>query len=170
MVNQQVVSGLPMWSNIIMKSLIGVIVLIFTLILVPAITNAMWVKLSDIELVKQSDVIITAELIGNTQVTINQAKTVIGILKVEEVLKGDKNQTVILLALPSHEGPLKSDDIFYKTGQNGLWLLRERKTKGESGIYLADHPQSFITMERAGGQIKSIQKILEDKGATGSLN
>lgn len=154
----------------IMKSLIEYIVLIFTLILVPAITNAMWVKLSDIELVKQSDVIITAELIGNTQVTINQAKTAIGILKVEKVLKGDKNQTVILLALPSHEGPLKSDDIFYKTGQNGLWLLRERKTKGESGIYLADHPQRFLSVEYADDQKKRIQKILEDKGTTGSLN
>lgn len=43
---------------------------------------------------------------------INQVKFVVGVLKVEEVLQGDKNKTVILLALPSTEGPRKSDDIF----------------------------------------------------------
>lgn len=145
-----------------MKSLSGYVVLLFILIFVPATTNAMWVKLSDTELIEQSDVIITAELIGQTQVTMEQSKIVIGVLEVGEVLKGDKNKAVILLALPSTEGPRKSDDIFYKTGQKGLWFLREQVTEGEAGFYLADHPQSFISKEHADDQIKAIRKILED--------
>ena len=125
--------------------------------------NAMWVKLSDTELVEKSEVIITAELIGQTQVDINQAKFVVGVLKVEEVLKGDKDLAVILLALPSAESPRSSTDIFYKDGQKGLWLLRERKVKGESGIYLADHPQRFVSEKHAVAQIELIRNILKDK-------
>lgn len=146
-----------------MKPLIRFVVLIIALISVPSLTNAMWVKLSDKELIERSDTIITAELIGNAEVTINQIKTVIGVLKVEEVLIGDKSQTVILLVLPSSKGPHKSDDIFYKTGQKGLWFLREREAEGEAGFYLADHPQSFISKERVADKIKAIREILEDR-------
>ena len=69
------------------------IALIFTLVMIISLstTNAMWVKFSDTELIEKSDVIITAELIGQTQVNINQTKFVVGVLKVAEVLKGDKD-------------------------------------------------------------------------------
>ncbi len=123
----------------------------------------MWVKLSDEELTEQSNVIITAELIGEVPIMINQAKFVIGVLKVEEVLKGDRDQTALLLALPSSKGVYISEDIFYKKGQKGLWFLRERKTEGEAGIYLADHPQRFLSMEHASDQIKAIRKIMKNK-------
>ena len=148
-----------------MKFYAGYLVLIIALGFIISLqsANAMWVKLSDTELVEKSDVIITAELIGQTQVDINQAKFVVGVLKVEEVLKGDKDLAVILLALPSAEGPRSSTDIFYKDGQKGLWLLRERKVKGESGIYLADHPQRFVSEKHAVAQIELIRNILKDK-------
>lgn len=142
------------------KYVVSISVLIFVLNL--EITNAMWVKMSDTELVEQSDVIVTAELIGQTQVMINQARYVIGALKVEEVLKGDKNQVIILLALPPTEGPRKSDDIFYKKGEKGLWFLRERKEKGDAGIYLADHPCRFIPMKHSVNRIEEIRKIIND--------
>ncbi len=125
--------------------------------------NAMWVKLSENELIEQSDVIVTAEMIGHAPMMIDGVKFVIGVLKVEEVLKGDKEKTVMLLALPSTEGPHKSTDIFYKKGQKGLWFLRERKAKGEAGIYLADHPQRFLSIEHAEDQIKTIRKIMKNK-------
>ncbi len=146
-----------------MRTFIKNIFLIFSLILLPITSYGSWAKLSDIELVNQSDVIVNAELIGQTQFTINQFKYVIGALKVEEVLKGDKNQAVILLALPRTKGPRISTDILYRKGQKGLWFLRERKAKGETGIYLADHPQRFLSIEHAGDQIKAIQKILKNK-------
>ena len=150
-----------------MKLYIGYFVLIFALGFIISLqtANAMWVKLSDTELVEKSDVIITAELIGQTQVDINQAKFVVGVLKVEEVLKGDKDQTIIMLALPSAEGPHSSTDIFYKDGQKGLWFLRKRKVKEESGIYLADHPQRFVSEKHADAQIEIVRTILKDKKA-----
>jgi hypothetical protein len=141
--------------------LVLIIVLGFIISLQTA--NAMWVKLSDTELVEKSDVIITAELTGQTQVDINQAKFVVGVLKVEEVLKGDKGQTVILLALPSAEGPRSSTDIFYKDGQKGLWFLREQKAESGTGIYLADQPQRFVSEKHAVAQIEIIRNILKDK-------
>ncbi len=148
-----------------MKFFTGYLVLIIALCFIISLqtANAMWVKLSDTELVEKSDVVITAELIGQTQVDINQARFVVGVLKVEEVLKGDKGQTIILLALPSTEGPRSSTDIFYKDGQKGLWLLRERKVKGESGIYLADHPQRFVSEKHAVAKVEIIRNILKDK-------
>ncbi len=152
------------WSYITVKLYTGYLVLIIALGFIISLqsANAMWVKLSDTELVEKSDVIITAELIGQTQVDINQAKFVVGVLKVEEVLKGDKYQTIILLALPSAESPRSSTDIFYKDGQKGLWFLRE-KVERESGIYLADHPQRFVSEKHADAQIEIIRNILKDK-------
>lgn len=146
-----------------MRTFIKNIFLILCLILLPITSYGSWAEFSDIELVNQSDVIVNAELIGQTQVTINQFKYVIGVLKVEGVLKGDKNQAVILLALPSTEGPRSSIDIFYENGQNGLWFLREQKAKGETGMYLADHPQRFVSEKQADAQIAIIRNILKDK-------
>jgi len=147
-----------------MKFFIASVVSMFFLISILSTAYAIWAKkLSDTELIEQSDLIIAAELLGQTQVMINQVKLVLGVLKVEEVLKGDKNQTVLLLALPSPEGPRKSDDIFYKKGQKGLWFLHERKAKGEAGIYLADGPQRFLPMKQAADRIKAIRKIMKNK-------
>lgn len=102
-------------------------------------------------------------MIGQTQVTINQLKYVIGVLKVEGVLKGDKNQAVILLALPPTKVPHISTDILYRKGQKGLWYLRERKAKGETGMYLADHPQRFVSEKHVDAQEEIIKNILKNK-------
>lgn len=120
----------------------------------------MWAKLSTTELIEKSDLIVTAELVDQKQITTNQARLVVGLLEVKEVLKGDKSQTVVLLALPSPEGPLSSTDIFYKKGQAGLWFLRKGTTHEEGVIYLADHPQRFLPAENAADQIEAIRKIL----------
>ena len=122
----------------------------------------MWAKQTDAELIEQSDIIVTAELIGHTQVTINHVIIGMGALKVAETLKGDKEQTVILLKLPLIETPHSSTDIFYKKGQSGLWFLRELKREGFEGIYLANHPQSFISIENAGEQIKVLRKGIKN--------
>ncbi len=148
-----------------MKFITRYIALIFALVFIINLstTNAMWAKLSDSELIEKSDIIITAELIGQTQVSINQSKFVVGVLRIKEVLKGDKCQSVTLLALPPTEGPHSSSDIFYKDGQKGLWFLRERKNKGVTGIYLADQPQRFVPEKRADAQVEIIRNILKDR-------
>jgi hypothetical protein len=72
-------------------------------------------------------------------------------------LKGDQNQTVALLMLPSRSGLALSSIISHEVGQRGLWFLRLR-TQQESGLYLADNPQRFVPMAEAAGQIEALKK------------
>ena len=53
--------------------------------------------------------------------------------------------------------------MFYKDGQKGLWFLRKRKAKGETGIFLADQPQRFVSDKHADAQIEIVRNILKDK-------
>jgi hypothetical protein len=125
--------------------------------------EAMWVKLSEAELVDQSDLIVSAELIGEThlQLSPDQPKLTVGVLRVGEVLKGDPSQTVALLALPSPEAPRSSADILYRRGQRGLWLLRRQSPKSQ-GIYLANHPQRFIPASRT-DEVNAIRAVLRSR-------
>lgn len=119
---------------------------------------AMWAKYTDAQLVQSSELIVIGEMIGQTQVTLTkEIKLNIGVLQVKEVLKGDKQKTsVVFLQLPTSGKMRSSTDISYKKGQKGLWFLRSRpETKG---IYLADHPQRFISME-AQQQIRNFRQL-----------
>ncbi len=145
-----------------MKLLISLLLLMICIIVSPYKANAMWVALTDTELIQQSDIIVIGELIGQTQVMLMacQERLSLGVLQVKEVLKGDKAQTLLLLELPSPEVPRASTDISYKKGQKGLWFLRVRNP-GEIGIYLADHPQRFLAIEQMADQIEVFQKKLK---------
>ncbi len=127
----------------------------------------MWARLTDAELIAKSDVIVMAELIGQTRVTLPpaQAPVSLGVLQVEEVLKGDPHRSLLLLVLPSPKGPQSSSDIFYRKGQRGLWFLRPRKA-GAVGLYLADHPQRFLSMStKHADQIEAFRKTLQAEAA-----
>lgn len=123
----------------------------------------MWARMSTSELVERSEIVLYGELIGHTKIALQhgQGKLFLGVLQVEEILKGDKNQTVILLVLPSKNGLVRSTDIFYKKGQKGLWFLRVRA--GEEGVYLADHPQRFMPSGVAAKHLEEIRKIIKNK-------
>jgi len=123
---------------------------------------AMWATLTDKQLVAKSDLIVMAELIGQTEVKLaaDGAILLLGVLQVEEVLKGDRQQTAVLLVLPSPGAPRASTDILYRKGQRGLWFLRAR-TQGESGLYLADHPQRFLSATREAGRIEEFRRVLQ---------
>lgn len=140
-------------------------VLLVTLLAIPGSAHAMWVKLTDTELIARSDVIVIGELIGQTRMKrSSDGETLwLGILEIGEVLKGDPSQTMLLLVLPSPEGPRSSSDIFYRKGQRGLWFLHTRRP-GEIGLYLADHPQRFLPAPDATDRIKAIRKILKSEG------
>lgn len=113
-------------------------------LLVSAHAYSMWAKPDDGELAAGSDIVALAELIGRTGIeTSPDGKSLyLGILKVEAILKGDKQHKVLLLILPSPSAPRKSDDIIYQDGQKGIWLLNRSKTN--KGLYHANHPGRFI--------------------------
>lgn len=121
--------------------------------------QAMWVRMTDAELVESSQLIVVATYTGRAEVTFEEGGEVIyrGVLVVDDTLKGDRQDVVhILLSLP--EGiPHKSDDIYFHKGQKGLWFLR--KDGQHTGIYLIDNPQRFIPA-RASGRIDSLIQLL----------
>lgn len=122
--------------------------------------DAMWIRLSDAELISTSDLVASAELIGHTslRVAADHPRLVVGVLRVDEVLKGDPGITVALLVLPSSDGPRASTDLVYRKGQRGLWFLRARDEKN-AGLYLADHPQRFVPLHQT-ARIDALKRLL----------
>ena len=121
----------------------------------------MWVKMTDSELVEESSVIVMAELIGETLVTLptDEARLRLGVLQVAEFLKGDSHQMLLLLVLPAHKGLALSTDIDFHKGQRGLWFLEERAPGG--GLYLANHPQRFLSEEGNADRIGTMRETIE---------
>ena len=124
--------------------------------------EAMFVQLSEEELIEQSEFIVVGELIGRATVNLepSRAPLVLGVIRVEEALKGEPGVTLLLLALPGRGLPGLSTDLQYPDGQRGLWFLRLRNP-GEQGIYAADHPQRFLPIGEAGEQIEALKRRLE---------
>ena len=131
--------------------------LILMLFLVAGSTEAMFVRLSESELLEQSELIVVGELIGRSSVNAGEGRAplVLGVIRVEETLKGGSGVSVAFLALPGG-GLAASTDLQYRDGQQGLWYLRLRR-EGEAGIYAADHPQRFVPMAEAAAQIEALK-------------
>jgi len=143
-----------------MKVFISALIFMLCFSFLPESVNAMWAKLSDYQLIENSEVIIVAELTEAKEIIVQNKKIMIGILKAKEVLKGEKQQNVFMLELPSTATPLKSDDIFYKKGQKGIWYLRKQNVVKDYDIYSADHPQRFLPSKDADDKLKALRTIL----------
>jgi hypothetical protein len=95
-------------------------------------------------LVSASNVIVKAEMIGSSEIIINHDHVIVlGVLRVDKVLKGDVAGDVIFLRLPGPEMEDRSDRMDYKKGQSGWWFLTGSANASMQGIYRADHPQRF---------------------------
>lgn len=134
--------------------------LLFTAFLGAASVQAMWVRMTDAELVERSHLIVTAIYIGNADIRLKADAEVLhlGVLDIDSTLKGPQRK-VILLQLPRSQGQLrKSDDISFHPGQKGLWFLRE---DGQNkGLYVIDNPQRFVPQEKVAGRMESLLKLL----------
>ena len=110
---------------------------------------AMWAKMTDQELIGNSSLIVSAKLIGITEITPskNGHPLRLGVLQITRTFKGDKDLSVVFIKLPKPSNPISSTDIFYSKGDKGIWFLR-RDRHGMSGIYYADNPQRLWTEDR----------------------
>jgi hypothetical protein len=118
--------------------------------------GAMFVGLSDSELVEQSDLIVVGELIGRARIGAPGGRVMLlGVIKVDETLKGDRDLTVVFIALPDRR-LMSSSDVPYSDGQRGLWYLYLRDVE-EEGIFLADHPQRFMPIDEAAERIAALR-------------
>ncbi|MES2538344.1 MAG: hypothetical protein V4632_20985 [Pseudomonadota bacterium] len=123
--------------------------------------SAMWVRMTDVDLVKQSDLIVQATLVRTEPKPMPGSKPLeIGILKIDEVLKGPAGLREIRLAQPAASGPLSSTDIRYEVNQKGLWFLRPYPHAGDPSLYGADHPQRFLP-EAASSTLTHFRNLVE---------
>jgi len=123
--------------------------------------QAMWAGMSDAELVEKSVLIVKATYIGSTQISVDKHGKVLklGVLAVEETLKGDTQQMLLLHLPVLTGGPQRSDAILFRPGQKGLWFLK--KSGLYEGSYLVDHPQRFIPVHYMNRRIGTLRKLLE---------
>ncbi len=124
--------------------------------------NAMWVELTQQELVLGSNLIVIGRLVGETRVSdcADGADFIVGVIRIDRVLKGDATQGVALLALRPARTAHISTQLEHGIGQQGLWFLRERRA-GKTGLYLADHPQRFVPMAVAADLIRTVESTLK---------
>lgn len=124
----------------------------------------MFAPYSDRELLEKSDRVVRGEFLGQTEVRFGgQAGTLwLGVVAVREVLKGNPQESVLLIAVPSPTKPVSGSDIVFRPKQEGLWLLAARPG-GPVGIYVADHPQRFVPSDGGQAKIDALRALL---GAT----
>ena len=122
----------------------------------------MWAKMSDAELLLESDLIVVGTWQGLAPASKGSAAAMpnIGVVAVSEVLKGPAKTTRALVVVPAPDAPRSSSDIQYRIGDKGLWLLRRRP--GElADLYLADHPQRFVPVATEADRIKALRELLQ---------
>ncbi|WP_020656693.1 hypothetical protein [Massilia niastensis] len=127
--------------------------------------SAVWVRMSDADLVGQSDIIVSATLvrIERQAMSGSASSREIGVLDIHDILKGPANIGVVHLALPSGDAPRSSSDIHYSIGQKGLWFLRTVPPEGERPLYRADHPQRFLRDKEAIPRMPYFQDLIESR-------
>lgn len=113
----------------------------------------MWAPMSNDELVRSSDLIVFGQWMGQTALEVPAAggtapiAVAFGVIAVEQVYKGQAGLGPVLVATRSPTALRSSDEINYRAGQRGLWLLRRKPgdlSTGSAGLFLADHPQRFV--------------------------
>lgn len=121
----------------------------------------MWAQMSDDELVASSDLIVVGEWLGQTQVALDAGQRAqgIGVIAVSETLKGSAATGFALVQQPASATLRSSTDIVFERGQKGLWLLRA-KPGGAQAIYLADHPQRFVSASKDAARIATLRRLI----------
>ena len=122
--------------------------------------HAMWVQMSDDQLIEESEVIAVGELRAiETMAGADGAAKTVGVLRLSDVLKGAVADGEVYLKVPQPGAPISSSDIVFKTGQAGLWYLH--RTDQDGGlVYSADHPQRFVPLDPSDPMIEQLRKRL----------
>lgn len=130
-------------------------------VLLPVQGAAMFARMSDEELIRRSDLIVIGEWVGQSSVQVadTSAPLELGAVAIAEVLKGAPAQSLVLVATAAADAPRTGDDITYRRGDRGVWLLRLRPGGGK-GIYLADHPQRFVPEAGGAARIEGLRRLI----------
>jgi hypothetical protein len=117
-------------------------VLFAVLLLFTHSAYALWVKMTECELVEQSTLIVLGEYMGESQIQPTEQSLIsrLGVINVETMLKGTAEDIVFIEQ--AYSAIKNSSDIQYKTQEKGIWFLKPSPMY-RSGVFLANHPQRF---------------------------
>ncbi len=121
----------------------------------------MWAAMTDEELIRQSDLVVMGEWLGQGPVkwSPTAAPTELGVIRVREALKPAAGvQPLAFVALPRPTGLLSGSDLNFKPGDHGLWLLRA--LPGMAGLHAVDHPQRFVPLATGAAKISELRRLL----------
>lgn len=123
--------------------------------------HAMFAPYTDRELIDRSDVVVLGEYLGQTEVRLggDAGALTIGVVAVREVLKGNPQEKILLIAVPSPAKPISGSDVVFRPKQSGLWLVAARPS-GPTGVFVADHPQRFVPAEGGQAKIDALRALL----------
>lgn len=118
------------------------LIVLFLVILLPINSYGMWMGVSDAQLIQQSALIVKANYVGATTITVNKQALRLGVLSVKSTLKGNPQEVIFIQLTVTPKGfPQRSDDINFSVNQKGLWMLQKTTL---NGIYKVNTPQHFI--------------------------
>ena len=123
--------------------------------------HGMFARYTETQLIESSSLIVVGTLIGRTtlQLSADAGQLNVGVIAIEDRLKGDQDESIALILLPSEGPTLVSDSITYEVGQQGLWFLRSRDPDAR-GLYVADHPQRFESMDGITERVADLKSLL----------
>lgn len=118
----------------------------------------MWAALDDEALVASSDLIVIGEWQTPGPAAVMAAENLQGRIAVSAVLKGRQGLTSILVMQGTGKGLRSSNDLVFRAGDQGLWLLR--RAPGQAEVYLIDHPQRFVPASGGEQRIRALRQLI----------
>lgn len=105
--------------------------------------SALWLEKTHCELFDSSNIIVSGKFIGSSVLTPYKGAAInIGVIQVNEVIKGQTGNAV-LIQQPLPQQPKLSSDLMFNLGDIGIWLLRPSNLF-EEGLYHIVYPQQFL--------------------------
>ncbi|MFO1197757.1 MAG: hypothetical protein U1E86_12385 [Burkholderiaceae bacterium] len=113
--------------------------------LLPEFAPAMFLRMTDDELLASSDLVVLGEWQGQAPATDGGRPLGrdVGVVRIERVLKGRRAATIVMVVVPGAEAPRSGSDVRFTPGDTGLWFLRKVEFANRD-VFAADHPQRFL--------------------------
>ena len=129
------------------------------MLLLTSNSYAMWFAIPDAQLIKQASLIVKAQYIGATTITISKNTYRIGVLAIKETLKGKEQNVAFIRLTESPKGlPERSDRMNFSVNQSGLWILQQST---QQGIYTINTPQHFIAEQKLKNRLPQLLPLIK---------
>lgn len=118
--------------------------------------SAMYARYAPAELIDRSELIVEGTYVGETTMDFSWSQKVrVGVIQVTKTLKGKTERERVYLEIKDASAPISSEEIVYKPGQTGLWLLVQSDAS-RTELFNANHPQRFVPRSEA----KAISELI----------